>query len=201
MAKRDTSESESEEDASSSSSSEEEAAEETAAAKGVSEYEKQRLSRIAANKARLEALGLPKMASSLKGLATSNKNKKGKEKVKDDDDDDEEYRPDDGEEPASDSSSQDGDEHDDKDEDFVAGNASRSRKRKVGTETISPELKTLFVVKLSLGKAQFPNILFFNSFFMLMKLVCIYIVQDYYHYQQNASKIHNVTSIILMLTG
>lgn len=57
---------------------------------GVSDYEKQRLSRIAENRARMEALGLPNIASSFLGSAqiVSNK-KKGKKKVDDDD-----YRPD-----------------------------------------------------------------------------------------------------------
>ncbi len=57
---------------------------------GVTDYEKQRLSRIAENRARMEALGLPNIASSFLGSAqiVSNK-KKGKKKVDDDD-----YRPD-----------------------------------------------------------------------------------------------------------
>ena len=95
---------------------------------GVSEYEKQRLSRIAENRARMEALGLPKFASSLLGSAqkvsnNNNKNKnikKGKEKVDDDD-----YRPDEVEEEPSSSSEEekDGDE----DEDYSSG----SRRKKV----------------------------------------------------------------------
>ncbi|KAA3475374.1 caltractin ICL1b isoform X1 [Gossypium australe] len=53
---------------------------------GISEYEKQRLARIAENRARMEALGLPKIASSLMGSSpntsrTSSKIK-GKRKVK-----------------------------------------------------------------------------------------------------------------------
>ena len=94
---------------------------------GVSEYEKQRLSRIAENRARMEALGLPKFASSLLGSAqkvsNNNKNKnkkKGKEKVDDDD-----YRPDEVEEEPSSSSEEeeDGDEN----EDYSSG----SRRKKV----------------------------------------------------------------------
>ena len=57
--------------------------------KGLSEYEKQRMSRIAENRARLEALGLPQIASSFKGSSQPHKATKGKEKkkkVKDDDD-------------------------------------------------------------------------------------------------------------------
>ncbi|MED6107409.1 hypothetical protein PIB30_013518 [Stylosanthes scabra] len=128
MARRGLPHSDPNEDASPSSSGrEEDEAEETtvaATAKTVSDYEKQRLSRIAENNARMEALGLHKMASSLK-------NRKGKEKLKEEEeehDDDHEYIPeDDAEEPASDDED---DEDEDEDEDFVIGNASGSRKRK-----------------------------------------------------------------------
>ncbi|XP_061363836.1 uncharacterized protein LOC133307350 isoform X2 [Gastrolobium bilobum] len=131
MSKRDTSDSESE-DASNSSSESEEAEEIMSNGKknqqqGVSEYEKQRLSRIAENRARLEALGLPQMASSFKGMPQKAKNKKGKQKVEDDDDD-EEYKPEHEGEPRSQSSSEE-DGHD-KDEDFAAENAAGTRKRK-----------------------------------------------------------------------
>ncbi|XP_027336703.1 protein IWS1 homolog A-like isoform X2 [Abrus precatorius] len=121
MAKRDTSDSESEEGSSSSASD----SETMANAKGVSEYEKQRMSRIAENRARLEALGLPQIASSLKGSPQTNQ--KGKEKVQNDDD--EEYVPEDDGEFASGFSSEEDDNH--KDEDFAVENASGSRKRKV----------------------------------------------------------------------
>ena len=126
MAKRGTSDSESE-DASVSGSESEETHTMGNGKKGVTEYEKQRLSRIAENRARLEALGLPKMALSLKSshLRTA---KKGKEKVKEDDD--EEYVPEDEGGPGS-SSSSDHDE-DSKDEDFATKNSSGSRKRMVG---------------------------------------------------------------------
>ncbi|MFQ6633264.1 hypothetical protein Gotur_012053 [Gossypium turneri] len=40
---------------------------------GISEYEKQRLARIAENRARMEALGLPKIASSLMGSKSKKK--------------------------------------------------------------------------------------------------------------------------------
>ncbi|MBA0685826.1 hypothetical protein Goari_013471 [Gossypium aridum] len=78
---------------------------------GISEYEKQRLARIAENRARMEALGLPKIASSLMGLSpntsrTSSKIK-GKRKVIDDDED---YRPNDNE-----------DDHDEDDDDKLDG--------------------------------------------------------------------------------
>ncbi|WVZ17916.1 hypothetical protein V8G54_010898 [Vigna mungo] len=126
MAKRRTSDSESD-NASVSGSESEEAHAMDNGKKGVTEYEKQRLSRIAENRARLEALGLPKMALSLKSshLRTA---KKGKEKkVKEDDD--EEYLPEDEGGPGSSSSS----EHDEdrKDEDFETKTSSGSRKRKV----------------------------------------------------------------------
>ncbi|KAJ1392073.1 Ubiquitin interacting motif [Sesbania bispinosa] len=95
----------------------------------MSKYEEQRLQRIAENRARLEALGLPQMASSLKGLPRNKK--KGKEKVKDDD---EEYRPEDEAEPGSASSS-------DQDEDFAIENASGSRKRKVKNNGLKMKAK------------------------------------------------------------
>ncbi|XP_077234372.1 uncharacterized protein LOC143876546 [Tasmannia lanceolata] len=65
----------------------------------ISEYEKQRMSRIKENRARLEALGLPNLASSLLGSVPKHQGKvkgkaKGKKKfegkIRDDDD---EYRP------------------------------------------------------------------------------------------------------------
>ncbi|TKY63671.1 Ubiquitin interacting motif [Spatholobus suberectus] len=123
MAKHETSDSESEGDSSSGS---EEAQTVGNGKKGVSEYEKQRLSRIAENRARLEALGLPQMASSLKSSQPHNA-KKGKEKVKDDDDED--YVPEDEGKPGSSSSSEHDEDH--KDGDFEIENASKSRKRKV----------------------------------------------------------------------
>lgn len=98
----------------------------------MSEYEQQRLHRIAENRARLEALGLPQMASSLKGLPRTRSKTKGKEKVADDD---KEYQPEDEEEPGSSSSSEE-DGHD-KDDDFAPQNASGSRKRKVGSGKFS----------------------------------------------------------------
>lgn len=73
---------------------------------GISEYERQRLSRIKENRARLEALGLPQLASSLIGSLSEHRRSgeegKGKKKAKKrkgvgrssaDDEDDEEYRP------------------------------------------------------------------------------------------------------------
>ncbi|WJX49394.1 hypothetical protein P8452_35835 [Trifolium repens] len=95
----------------------------------MSEYEKQRLERIAENQARLKAMGLPQMVTSLKKSIPikKKKKKKGKEKVKDDDD--EEYKPENEEEqePESDSDSS-------SDSDFE--NASGSRKRKAKKKSL-----------------------------------------------------------------
>lgn len=88
--------SESEPESPESSSSEESEAEAAAICQlneeGVSDYEKQRLSRIADNKAIMEALGLRNIASSLMGTAQNLSKKKGKAKVIEDDED---YKPDD----------------------------------------------------------------------------------------------------------
>ncbi|KAI3974259.1 hypothetical protein MKX01_030928 [Papaver californicum] len=71
---------------------------------GMTEYEKQRLSRIQENRARLEALRLPNLAATLssgsKGKIKQQKLKKGKvgKKSKKDDDDDDYVQPSDGEE-------------------------------------------------------------------------------------------------------
>ncbi|KAF7844871.1 RNA polymerase-associated protein LEO1-like [Senna tora] len=106
------------------------------ATQGVSEYEKQRLSRIAENRARLEALGLPKMASSFNALGHNKvRVKKGKEKVEDD----EEYTPDEVEARSSSSSGDDG--HEDEDEDFVSEKTSRSRKRKMKLKHLKPKAR------------------------------------------------------------
>lgn len=95
---------------------------------GVSEYEKQRLSRIAENKARMEALGLRKMASSLTGSARSSRMKnKGKGKVVVEDDED--YRPE--EEGPSSSTEEDEGNEDDDDEDYLGGRSSGSHKTKI----------------------------------------------------------------------
>ncbi|CAL5211129.1 unnamed protein product [Lathyrus oleraceus] len=93
----------------------------------ISEYEEQRLRRIAENQARLKALGLPQMASSLKTLPQINK-KKGKEKEKVEGDD-EEYRPENEEERETESDSSS--EHE---SDFE--NASGSRKRKAKNKSL-----------------------------------------------------------------
>ena len=92
----------------------------------VPEYEKQRQARIAHNRARMEALGLPKMASSLMGSAqnATKRSRKGKAKVLEENDD-EEYRP---EEEGHDFSSE---EEADDDEDYEDEELSSARKKKV----------------------------------------------------------------------
>ena len=92
----------------------------------VPEYEKQRQARIAHNRARMEALGLPKMASSLMGSAqnATKRSRKGKGKVLEENDD-EEYRP---EEEGHGFSSE---EEADDDEDYEDEELSSARKKKV----------------------------------------------------------------------
>ena len=92
----------------------------------ISEYEKQRLSRIAENRARLEALGLRKMASSLMGsIQLKQKEKqKGKAKVVEDED----YTPPVAGEGSS--SSNEDDDDDDYDE-FTGGRSSGASLQKV----------------------------------------------------------------------
>ncbi|KAA8520485.1 hypothetical protein F0562_014741 [Nyssa sinensis] len=127
MPQNDPSESESQEN-DSNSSSEEFDTPRNGGKQGLSEYEKQRMKRIEENRARMEAMGLPKMASSLMGSFQKKKKKmsepKGKGKIVEED---EEYRPPEGEEGLS-SSSEDGDDDDDE---FVGGKSSGSRTSKV----------------------------------------------------------------------
>lgn len=105
-----------------SSSGEEEIPSSNEVKKGITEYEKQRLLRIAENKARIEALGLRKMASSFMGSLQKSTQQKGKRKVVDDDED---YKPD-----ADDDVYDDDDEEED--EDFVGGqSSSKSPRNKV----------------------------------------------------------------------
>jgi hypothetical protein len=107
---------------------------------GVAAYERQRLSRIAENRSRMEALGLPKIASALWGSAQkvsektkkNKKKKKGKEKVDDDDDDDDEdYRLDKVEEEGLSSSSGEEENDYDDDDDYLGETSSGSRRKKV----------------------------------------------------------------------
>ncbi|CAL9006739.1 unnamed protein product [Prunus brigantina] len=135
MPKHDPSDSEHEETSENSSSESEEAGKPSNGQKdrvgsSVSEYEKQRLSRIAENRARMEALGLPKIASSVMGSGQDGKRKnkkvqKGKAKVFEDD---EEYRPEE-EESCSYSSQEEAMEEDD-DDDYLGEKTSGSRRKK-----------------------------------------------------------------------
>ncbi|GAU25693.1 hypothetical protein TSUD_266200 [Trifolium subterraneum] len=123
MPKRTKSEEEEEEGTSNSTSSESEQTVRNSST--MSEYEKQRLKRIAENQARLKAMGLPQMVTSLKKSTPIKKKNKGKEKVEDD----EEYKPESEEEREhesdSDSSSEEQHEHD---SDFEIASGSRKRK-------------------------------------------------------------------------
>ncbi|CAL8121679.1 unnamed protein product [Prunus armeniaca] len=135
MPKHDPSDSEHEETSENSSSESDEAGKPSNGQKdrvgsSVSEYEKQRLSRIAENRARMEALGLPKIASSVMGSGQNGKRKnkkvqKGKAKVFEDD---EEYRPEE-EESCSYSSQEEAMEEDD-DDDYLGEKTSGSRRKK-----------------------------------------------------------------------
>ncbi|KAK2650609.1 hypothetical protein Ddye_018098 [Dipteronia dyeriana] len=115
----------------------------------ISGYEKQRLARIAENKARMEALGISKVASSLMGSSQkpkpSNK-RKGKRKIDEDDDDDEDFRPNDDDVGV--------DDVDDDDEEFLADVASRSRKRKVKGKDKSPKPKKKAPVRKQLASSD-----------------------------------------------
>ncbi|KAE8038689.1 hypothetical protein FH972_011169 [Carpinus fangiana] len=111
----------------------------TAMASQSTEYERQRLSRIAENRSRMVALGLPKIASKLWGSAQKvsekmNK-KKGKAKV---DDEDEDYRLDKVEEGLSSST---GDEETDDDDDYLDETSSGSRRKKVKNIVSKPKKK------------------------------------------------------------
>ena len=93
----------------------------------ISEYEKQRLSRIAENRARLEALGLPKMASSLMGSVQLKQKQKQKQKGKAKVVEDEDYTPPVAEEGSSTSNGDD----DDDEKEFAGGRSSGARVQKV----------------------------------------------------------------------
>ncbi|OAY49344.1 nucleolin isoform X2 [Manihot esculenta] len=124
------------------------------AKQGISEYEKQRLLRIAENKARIEALGLHKMASSLMGStqkssqARKSIQRKWKSKVVEEDDD---YRPDDDDDnddtDDKDDAESDGDEDD---EDFVhIQSSSKSHRNKVKDKVPKPKKKVTVQKNLS----------------------------------------------------
>lgn len=93
----------------------------------VSEYEKQRLSRIAENRARLEALGLPNMASSLMGSSQLKQKQRQKQKGKTKVGEDEDYAPPVAEECSS-SSNGDADNYD---EEFTGARSAGARVQKV----------------------------------------------------------------------
>lgn len=104
-----SSDSEAESKDSESSSDSEEPAIETRGKGKISHYEKQRLKRIEENRARMEALGLRKMAASLMGSVPKVQKevaeKKGKKKVGAEEDD--EYKPSEGEESLNSSGEED----------------------------------------------------------------------------------------------
>ncbi|KAE8665786.1 SPX domain-containing protein 3-like [Hibiscus syriacus] len=113
---------------------------------GISEYEKQRLSRIAENRARMEALGLTKIASSLMGLCPNSSRPsskiKGKRKVIDDDED---YRLNDDEDDKDDYDDENDDDNLD-DDDYVEFSGrktprAQSRKSKVKCKGSKPKKK------------------------------------------------------------
>lgn len=87
---------------------------------GMTEYEKQRLSRIAENRARMEALGLTKLASSFVGSSRGSSKRKGKSKVVEED---EEYMPNYQDERAD-------DDDDDGEEEHLGKKSSGTRKKK-----------------------------------------------------------------------
>lgn len=122
------------------SSPEEEPQSRTPISNGGAEYEKQRLSRIAENRARMEALGLPKIASSIWGSAQKVSDEKTKRRKKrkgreveddgDDDDDDKDYRPGELEERLNSSNGEGSNEDGD---DYLGETPSGSRRKKVSS--------------------------------------------------------------------
>ncbi|KAK3038777.1 hypothetical protein RJ639_027364 [Escallonia herrerae] len=97
--------------------------------KKITEYERQRLRRIEENRARMEALGLNKMATSLMGSAQKRKKSeaKGKKKIADED---EEYVPLGGDEGLNSSTEE---EYDDGDGEEFSGSRILKAKRKHST--------------------------------------------------------------------
>ncbi|KAK0581013.1 hypothetical protein LWI29_008841 [Acer saccharum] len=152
MARPDPSDSEHEQSESSSSEEEiEEPGSNGQKQEEISGYEKQRLSRIAENKARMEALGISKVASSLIGSSQNQKpsnKRKGKRKIDDDDDDDDEdFRPNDDNDDVD-------DVDDENDDELLADVASRSRKRKVKGKDKSPKPKKKAPVRKQLASSD-----------------------------------------------
>ncbi|XP_007052141.2 PREDICTED: DNA ligase 1 [Theobroma cacao] len=151
MAKRRISNSESEESESEEKLSEEEEEEEEEVKpkrkqQDISEYEKQRLSRIAENRARMEALGLSKMASFLMGSSRNSSKLKGKRKVVEDDED---YRPNDEEDHDDDDNDDKLDDDYDDEEDFRSKKTPQSRKNKVKNKGSKPKRKAPVLKHLS----------------------------------------------------
>ncbi|XP_015889410.2 uncharacterized protein LOC107424190 [Ziziphus jujuba] len=134
MPKDDTSESEAEQTSANSSGSEEgENAVDGQQHEGMADYEKQRLSRIAENRARMEALGLRKMASSIMGSSRNLRSNKGKAKVVEEDED---YRPEE-EGPSSSSEEEQGNE----DGDYLGERTSVSQLKKLKKKGPTPKKK------------------------------------------------------------
>ncbi|KAL4353144.1 hypothetical protein GQ457_06G032870 [Hibiscus cannabinus] len=119
---------------------------------GISEYEKQRLSRIAENRARMEALGLSKIASSLMGsspISSRPSSKlKGKRKVVDDDED---YRPNDDEDDKDD------DDNDDDNEEFPGSKTPQSESRKNKVKNKGPKPKKKAPVQKQLNSSDYVD--------------------------------------------
>ncbi|KAI8025691.1 hypothetical protein LOK49_LG02G00678 [Camellia lanceoleosa] len=100
----------------------------------MSEYEKQRMKRMESNRARMEALGLQKMASSLMGSVKKTKKKtepKGKAKIVEED---EEYKPPEMDEGLSSSSD---------DEEFVGEGKSKVKKKNLTPKSKVPAKKLM----------------------------------------------------------
>lgn len=116
----------------------------------IPDYEKQRLSRIRENRARLEALGLPTLASSFLGSVRKHPNtqSKGKKKVSTKKrQQDDEYRPSEGEDGES-SSTEEEEEEDSEEGDGSLGSR-RSFTRKAGFNH-SPLPLSLYLSLMSL---------------------------------------------------
>ncbi|CAI9103622.1 OLC1v1002142C1 [Oldenlandia corymbosa var. corymbosa] len=97
----------------------------------INEYERQRMKRIEENRARMEALGMKKMADSFVGSipkpSKTTIESKGKRKLGDDD---EEYTPSDGEKALDSSSEDDEAKNNEDDEDYSCSTAKRKTKKR-----------------------------------------------------------------------
>ncbi|KAL5571904.1 hypothetical protein UlMin_021501 [Ulmus minor] len=145
MRKRDSSDSESERASENSSSEETGTPSDGQLRDGVPEYEKQRLSRIAENRARMEAMGLRKMASSLVASSPNLRKNKGKEKVVKEDED---YKP------EVEVPSEEEDDDDEEDEgDCLGGKSSGFRKTKAKKK--APKSKNKAPVRKNLSSSDY----------------------------------------------